>query len=65
MRLQALEAIKTKYPKEQWLQVCTDCLYMADCANKGTGVFYGIFPFYAPIGHIRSPFLGGRGVEAI
>jgi len=53
MRLQALETIKTKYPKEQWLQVYTDCLYMADCTNKGTGVFCGIFSFCAPIGHIR------------
>jgi hypothetical protein len=50
-------------PKDQWLQVYTCCLYMADCANKGTGVFYGVFSFYALIGHFRSPFVEGRGLR--
>jgi hypothetical protein len=53
----------SEIPKEQWLQVYTDRLYMADCANKGTGVFDGIFSFCAPIGH--TTVCCGEGVEAI
>jgi len=56
------ETVNTKYPKEHWIQVFTDCSYIADRVTTGAGVFSDL-SFYAPAGHMWLE-LGGE-VEAI
>nr|XP_042908786.1 uncharacterized protein LOC122271472 [Parasteatoda tepidariorum] len=56
LKVAALQAIYSRYPKSNWIHIYTDGSKMLD--NVGVGVYSELFAFYATLGPLRTNFDG-------